>query len=69
MGSYLAIIYPMLLRFAAVIAAMIVYFMFMREAMLFFAVGLLGGFFITANVELVRFVRIRKRMLSGKGGW
>ena len=24
---------------------------------------------VAANVELVRYVRIRKRMLSGKGGW
>ena len=68
-GSYFAIIYPMAIRFAIVIAAMLVYFAFMRDAMLFFAAGLLGGFVIAANVELVRYARIRKRMLSGKGGW
>ena len=68
-GSYFAIIYPMVLRFTVVIIAMVVYYTLMRDAMLYFSVGLLGGFLIAANVELVRYARARKHMLAGKGGW
>jgi hypothetical protein len=68
-GSYFAIIYPMVLRFAVVIAALFVYFTFMRDAMIPFSLGLLGGFLAAANVELWKYARIRKRKLLGKGGW
>ena len=68
-ASYLAIVYPMALRFAVVVAALVAYFTLMRDALIPFSLGLLGGFLVAANVELVKYIRLRKRMLSGKGGW
>jgi hypothetical protein len=68
-ASYLAIIYPMLLRFLIAAAALAVYMLFMSDALVAFSLGLVAGFFIGANVELWKYARARRRALSGKGGW